>query len=110
MMLKLMRYVGVPREGGEPLMLTTEALVNNHVPDWQTLARLELAMMDHNTSFFRDGRTLTFLTGLKGKAESKITGMLTGLLEKLSQAVEQHFTNSGPSTRSKTPFKSGKQS
>lgn len=110
MMRKLLAYVGVPREGADPLMLTTDALINNHVPDWQALARLELAMMDHNSNFFRDGRASIFLTGLKGKAESKITGILTVLLEKLSRVAEQHFTSSAPSTRSKTPFKSGNRS
>ena len=109
LMRKLMCYVGVPREGADPLMLTTDALVNNHIPDWQTLCRLELAMMDHNTSFFRNGKASIFLRGLGTKAESKITVMLTGLLEKLSQAVEQHFTSSGQSTPSKKPFRFGKQ-
>ena len=45
-MLKLMAYVAVPGANGEPLKLTTRALVDNHVPDWETLAKLEIAMME----------------------------------------------------------------
>lgn len=83
-MLKIMTYVGVPREGKEPLQLNTRALVDNHVPDWETLARLELAIMDYNCSFFRNGAASTFFSGLGNRAGKKITEMLTGLLASLS--------------------------
>lgn len=88
-MLKLMAYVGVPREGKEPLMLTTRALVDNHVPDWETLARLELAVMDYNCSFFRSGAASTFFSGLGNRAGKKITEMLTGLLASLSAPAKR---------------------
>lgn len=88
-MLKLMAYVGVPREGKDPLMLTTRALVDNHVPDWETLARLELAVMDYNCSFFKSGAASTFFSKLGSRASTKITEMLTGLLGSLSHPAKR---------------------
>lgn len=104
LMLKIMGYVGVRQPGrDEPLLLTTRALVDNHVPDWETLARIELAMIDYNTSFFRDGRASVFFAKLGAKALPKITETLTVLLENLSQAGRRPSTSSGQSTHSKTP-------
>ena len=90
LMLKIMGYVGVELDGRDvPLQLTTQALVDNHVPDWETLARLELAIIDYNTSFFRDGRASTFFAALGAKALPKITETLMALWENLSQAAAQ---------------------
>ncbi len=80
LMLKLMAFVGVVREGEAPLMLTTKTLVDNHVPDWETLGKLELAMMEHKCSFFRNGKGLNFLKGFVLKAQSSLTETLTALL------------------------------
>ncbi len=49
-MRKLMAFVAVPTEQG-PLPLTTEALINNHVPDPLTLAKIEAAMLEYNLGF-----------------------------------------------------------
>lgn len=78
-MLKLMAYVGVQRDSGEPLMLTTRALVDNHVDGWENLAKLEWAMMEKNCSFFGDGRALNFFEGIAQKAQALISQMLTDL-------------------------------
>lgn len=94
LMLKIMSYVGVAVPGRDvPIQLTTRALVDNHVPDWETLARIELAIIDYNTSFFRDGRASTFFSALGAKALPKITEILTGLLENLSQAAKRRSTS-----------------
>ena len=94
LMLKIMGYVGVNIEGREtPLRLTTRALVDNHVPDWETLARIELAIIDYNTSFFRNGRASTIFSALGAKVLPKITGILTDWLENLSQAAAQRSKN-----------------
>lgn len=85
-MLKLMAHVGVPREGMAPLELSTRALVDNHVPDWETLARIELAMMELNCSFFGDGRALSFLQGIAQQGKEWISETLTPLLAQLSKA------------------------
>ncbi|VDY34656.1 Uncharacterised protein [Morganella morganii] len=53
-MLKMMAYVCVP-VSGEELPLKTQALIDNHVPDGESLIRLELEMLKYNTSFFGKG-------------------------------------------------------
>lgn len=78
-MLKLMAFVGVPREGAEPLMLTTRGLVDNHCGDWETLARVEIAMMEYNVSFFANGKGSTFLEAIVAKAQAFLSQTLTGL-------------------------------
>ena len=77
LMLKVMAFVGVPREGGEPLPLTTRALVENHVPDWELLARLEWAMMEYNVSFFSKGLSSISWEDIAAKVQPLISQMLT---------------------------------
>lgn len=83
-MLKLMAFVAVPTDNGA-LRLSTRALVENHVSSWETLAKLEIAMLEYNCSFFGNGRALTFLDGIALKAQASISKILTGLLVQLSQ-------------------------
>jgi len=78
-MLKLMAFVAVPQEGREPLRLTTRALVDNHVPDWETLARIEFAMMEYNVSFFGNGKGSTFLEAITQKAQAFLSKTLMDL-------------------------------
>lgn len=97
-MLKLMSFVGIPRapQAGievEPLLLTTRALVDNHVPDWETLVKIELEMMKYNTSFFREGVVSTFFGSLTTKVVQSITPMLMPLLRQLSEAIKQRSEN-----------------
>lgn len=88
-MIKLMGFVALPNEQGEPgLRLTTKALIDNHVPDWETLARIEVAMMEYNVSFFGNGRASTFLSGFAKKAQVWISQMLTDSLAQSSQKVK----------------------
>ncbi|CNI76844.1 Uncharacterised protein [Yersinia pseudotuberculosis] len=98
LMLKLMAYVAVPIEGGSQIPLTTSALVNNHVPDFETLMKLEWAMMEYNCSFFRNGVALGFLTGLTTKVQALITKTLTGLSQPLSEPTAPPSENSETST------------
>lgn len=58
-MLKLMSFVAVDING-QQIRLTTRALVDNHVNSWEMLAKIEMAMMEKNVSFFRDGTASTF--------------------------------------------------
>lgn len=55
LMLKIMAFVAVPNPDGEPLRLTSRALVDNHVPDFEALMRLEYAMLEYNCSFLQGG-------------------------------------------------------
>lgn len=97
-MIKLMAYVGVPRpviNGVEqaPLMLVTKELIDNHVSDWETLAKLEIEMMKYNTSFFGQGEISTFLGTITRKFLTSISPMLTPLLRQLLAAIKQPYTN-----------------
>lgn len=92
-MLKLMAFVAVPRKEGEPLALSTRALVDNHVPDWETLARIEMAMMEYNCSFFGDGRGSTFFEAFAQKAQAWITQTLMASLAQSSQKKPRRSTS-----------------
>jgi hypothetical protein len=83
MMLKLMSYVGIPHLS---LPLSTKVLVDNHVPDWETLARIEYAMIDYNTSFFRDG---VISNGLRTLAQKFLVSISPTLKVSLAQLLEQ---------------------
>lgn len=87
-MLKLMCYVERVYED-RTLALTNKALVDNHVPNWEILVKLELAMIEYNCSFFRNGKGLDFLKRLQSLAVPKIIEMLTALSGKSLQAEKQ---------------------
>lgn len=93
-MLKLMSFVQAKTKDGGQIALTTTALIDNHVPDWETLARIEIEMMGYNCSFFQQGKISNFLDTIKMNAEQSILSILTDLLERLSQQTKQHSKNS----------------
>ena len=87
-MLKLMGFVAVPHGDGV-LRLSTKELVNNHVKSWETLAKLEIGMMEYNCSFFGNGRGSNFLSGLAQKAQALIIKTLMDLSAQSSQKAGQ---------------------
>lgn len=89
LMLKVMAFVGVRQENGTVLRLTTQELINNHVPEFETLMRLEWAMMEYNCSFFRNGAALGLFNGLGAKVQALITKTLTDLLRQSSAKEKQ---------------------
>lgn len=96
-MLKLMTYVSAPVADGEPIQLVTAALVDNHVPDWETLTKLEIAMMEYNCSFFTNGALHGFIDLLLEKAAPLLSQILTNSLQLLSQ-VEKRLTSNSETT------------
>lgn len=76
-MLKLMRHVEAVMPDGRPMRLETKALIDNHVPDWETLTQIEYASMRHNCSFFRNGKASAFLAEVMSLALTKISETLT---------------------------------
>lgn len=89
-MIKLMGFVAVNIPGTDaPLTLSTRTLIDNHVPDWETLAKLEIAMLEYNCSFFGNGRASTFFEGIAQKLPSLITKILTDSLQQLSVKNKQ---------------------
>lgn len=82
LMLKLMGFVGVRIEGrDEPIVLSTQALIDNHVGDFETLLRIEMAMMEYNCSFFANGK----MSGLFDRLGTKLRELITQTLMDFSQ-------------------------
>lgn len=95
-MLELMAFVqAVPAEG-PPVALTTRALVDNHVGDWETLAKIEWAMLEYNTSFFRNGLSSDFFESISQKAVTWISKTLMPLLARSLEAGKQASKTSKP--------------
>lgn len=88
MMLKMMRFTAVSIDGKE-LRLENQSLINNHVPDWETLAKLEMEVIKYNTSFFQNGKGLTFLENIAQNASALISKTLTDFSEQLLQKGKQ---------------------
>lgn len=93
MMFKILSYVEVILENGQSLRLKTKELINNHVPSWETLAKIEKEMITYNCSFFQDGRASTFLSGIAQNIPAKITKILTDLSQQLLQTNKPLSTN-----------------
>lgn len=91
-MLKLMSFVAVRREDGSEMRLATRALVDAHIESWETLARLEIAMMEYNVSFFQAGKISNFSDAIGQKATAWITGTLIPLLQ---QSLQKDGPRSG---------------
>jgi hypothetical protein len=97
-MLKLMCYVSAKTADGGQIALTTKELINNHIPEWETLARVEIEMMGYNCSFFQQGKISNFLDTIKANVEQSVSSMLMGLSEQLLQQTKQPSNNSKQST------------
>lgn len=74
---KMLRYVVRVDDYGNETALKTQALIDNHCADWQVHAKLEMAMLEYNTSFFGNGKVSKFLDGLSEKAQQWIIKTLT---------------------------------
>lgn len=83
LMVELLSYTAIKMTNGSMLQLTTRALIENHVPDWEALARLEKAMAEYNISFFPKGKPSDLLDALFKKLITSLTPMLTRLLQSL---------------------------
>lgn len=95
-MLKAMSFVGVKIDGGQTLQLTTRELVDNHVGDWETLAKLEWAILEYNVSFFGSGLNSDFFESISQKAVKWISQTLMPLLDQSLQTVKRPSGSSKP--------------
>ena len=85
----MMKYVAIPRDMAEPLCLTTQALIDNHVPDGQTLIKLEFEMLRYNTDFFGIGSNQDLVGSLIRKYLPLITStLISSLPPSLQQALQ----------------------
>lgn len=84
---KMLSYCERVYEDGQPnIKLISKTIIDNHVPDFDTLIKLEQECLQYNYDFFNDGRVLDFLNKGLSHVESRASGMLTDLLDKLLQA------------------------
>jgi hypothetical protein len=96
---EIMAYVGIPQENGmEPLALKTRALVDNHIPDGETLMKIKYKMVEYNSTFLQPGKVSGFLDALAQTAVAKFIAMLAPLREQSSAQEPQPSMNSAPST------------
>ena len=85
-------------DGRANVPLISKTIIDNHVPDFNTLIKLEWEVLQYNFDFFAQGRLLNFLNEGLSLAGSKASGILTDLLDKLLQAGVQLSTNLEQST------------
>jgi len=94
MAYKMLSYCERVYTDGRPnVPLISKALIDNHIPDFDTLIKLENECLAYNYDFFANGKLLDFLNKGLSLAESKASAILTGLLVKLSQAEKQATSN-----------------
>ena len=70
---KMLAYVAAINPAGEETRLKTRALIDNHVPDVDTLLQIEAKMMEYNTNFFKKGGLLGALNQLAVKSNPSNT-------------------------------------
>lgn len=87
--LELLSYVKARTADGHEIQLSNSALINNHVPDVETLFRLEAAMLEYNISFFSKLRNSGSLTDWAATSLPKILSTLTASLQASSQTEKQ---------------------
>lgn len=89
---KMFSFVGVKTDGGVVRLLTAD-LINNHVPDFQTGARLEKEMLEYNFGFFDPEKISAFQKALGQKLQGLIMPILTQLQAQLSKKDAPHSMN-----------------
>ncbi|MDR2093028.1 MAG: hypothetical protein LBP58_06915 [Azoarcus sp.] len=80
LMLELFGYIEAITPDGRRIRLGTRALIDNHVPDWEALARIQKAMAEYNVSFFQNGKLFDLLENFLQTAITKLTPMFAASL------------------------------
>ncbi len=100
MFIKMLGYVAVPISGmAEPLQLSTEALIDNHTGNWETMVKVGYAIYEYNVSFLADGRISNFLTDVAQNIPGWTTKILNLFSEQSFPAEKLHSKNSKKATQ-----------
>jgi hypothetical protein len=91
-MFKLMKFVGV-KQGDTILCLTTPALIDNHTRSWETLMKVEWAMIEYNCTFFQNGALSTSLEDTAPKVLAWISKISTALSARSLRTEKQPSTS-----------------
>lgn len=97
LMVKLMSYVAV-KKGDQEIKLGNKDLINNHVPDFDVLAKIEFEMLQYNSNFFSIGKISKGLSGLAESLKPLITQILKDSQVPLSQKIKLALKNSVKTT------------
>ena len=83
---------------GSEIILKSDALINNHVPDIPTGLRIELELVEHNTGFSLAGKLREFRPQWERTIQA--LGTITQTLSQLASSMQESApgTNSGQST------------
>lgn len=90
MYVKMLSYCERIYDDGRHVKLISKDIIDNNLPDFETLLLLEKEVIEYNFGFFDTGKLLTLLNGLLSHVESRVSGILTDLLDKLLSAEERH--------------------
>lgn len=82
-MLKLISHVEIVR-GKDKIRLKTKALIDNHIPDAETLLKIEYEMLKYNTSFLGNVKASSYINQLKEKLPNIAQKILLQTLQQLS--------------------------
>ena len=100
---KLFSHIAVIHEDGTEQRLTTDELINNHVPDFKTGTKVEVEALEHNAGFSVAGLLQKFRREWAEKLPGWISKTLTALRDALPAQDNAPSKNSKRSTRPKTP-------
>ncbi len=90
MYVKMLSFCERVYDDGRHIKLINKDIIDNHVPDFQTLLLLEREVIEYNYGFFDTEKLLTLLNGLLSRAESSVSKILMDLLDKFSSADVPH--------------------
>lgn len=89
MYVKMLSYCERVYDDGRHIKLINKDLIDNHVPDFDTLLQLEREVIEYNYGFFDTEKLLNLLNRCLSHVESRVSKILTDLLGKLSQQNTQ---------------------
>ena len=93
-LFKMLSYCErVYTDGRANVPLVSKTIIDNHVPNFDTLYKLEWEALQYNFDFFEQGKLLTSLQKVLSLAESRTSEILTDLSDKLLQAGVQLSKN-----------------
>lgn len=92
-MLKLMGFTEVVMDDGDNINLGSRVMIDQHLPDWETLVKIEKAMIEYNCSFFGKGKNSVSFEAMLRKALQSIIKTSMDLLQQSSQTDKQPSKN-----------------
>ncbi len=91
--VKICKYIAAITEDGREVVLSTEALADNHIPDVKTGAALERAMLEKVGGFLEPSSIQKFLKDWLQNLPSLLSRILTALLLASSTKKSQPTKN-----------------